>query len=170
MMQRHTPITARQFIELVERNSVKHFELTVDGEVIEVSPKRAHGRQQVFFAKALTPPEGYEVLTEVLHDIGGWLCQPDVSIDLQGDDEIITTPPLLAIEIKSETNTYKELRARARKYIERGTLIVWLVFPEKRVIEVYQADADDQLLTEHDTLSGGALLPDFNIALKEIFA
>lgn len=171
-----TQMTIEAFVELVENNPDKHFEFTADGEVIEVSPKRIHSRIQALFARFLdvfmdSSPlaDDYEVLTECAHEINGWPCRPDVSIDRKGDEQILTTPPLLAIEIKSDSNTYKDQREKARQYLAHGTGLVWLVFPAKQLIEVHQAAADDQILTLGDTLAGGTVLPGFTLALRDIF-
>lgn len=169
-------MTMEAFVELVERHPEKHFEFTASGEVIEVTPKRIHSRIQALFARFLdifmdSSPlgEDYEVLTECAHEIDSWPCRPDVSIDLKGDEQIVTTPPLLAIEIKSDSNSLKDQREKARRYLAHGTAMVWLAFPTKKIIEVYQADADDQILTLDDTLEGGAVLPGFALAVRQIF-
>lgn len=76
---------------------------------------------------------------------------------------------MLAVEIKSDSNSYKDLRAKARKYLEHGTAMVWLIDPHKRFVEVYQANSDDQVLFDTDTLDGGEVLPGFRLAVKELF-
>lgn len=167
-------LSIQEFVDLVERNPDKHYDLTVEGEVIEVSPKLAHGRCQTRFARHLDvwmdvhPLPGYVVATEVAHEIDGWPCRPDVSIDLKGE-EIPTSPPLLAVEIKSDANSYTDLRAKAHKYISLGTKMVWLAYPEKKIIEVYQPDADDQILTVDDLLEGGEVLPGFSVPVRDFF-
>ncbi|MBZ0302789.1 MAG: Uma2 family endonuclease [Anaerolineae bacterium] len=169
-------VTIQEFIDLVERHPDQHFDLTAEGEIIEVSPKLIHGLIQArvayllnhWFATAQTLV-GYVVVTEVAHDLAGWLCRPDVSINRADDEAIPKQAPLLAVEIKSDANTYSDLRAKARKYLELGTKMVWLVYPDKQLIEVYQADADDQILTADDSLDGGAMLPGFSVAVKALF-
>ncbi len=170
-----TPISVEAFLELEANNPTKQFDITAEGEVIEVSPKRVHSRLQVKFAVVFDEfltnsslADDYEVLTECLHEIEGWICQPDVSIDRKGDDEIVTTPPLVAVEIKSDSNTFKDQRAKAQRYIELGTKMVILMFAEKQIIEVYQPGVDDQILTINDVLDGGTVLPGFKLALKEL--
>lgn len=168
-------MTMDEFIQLVEDNPNRHFEFNAEGEVIEVSPKRLHSWIQARVAHFLNTYilsfalSGYEVLTECAHDLQGWPCRPDVSVDPVGDEEIPTTAPLVAVEIKSNSNSYKDLRAKARKYLEHGAAMVWLVYPSKRFIEVYQANADDQVLFDTDTLEGGDVLPGFTLAVKELF-
>lgn len=114
------------------------------------------------------PLPGYVVATEVAHEIDGWPCRPDVSIDLEGE-EIPTAPPLLAVEIKSDANSYTDLRAKAHKYISLGTKMVWLAYPEKKIIEVSQPDADDQILIVDDLLEGGEVLPGFSVPVRAFF-
>lgn len=162
-------------LELVERYPDKHFDFTADGEVVEVSPKFIHSEIQAllaYFLIAYTRTgqlHGYKVLTECAHDLNGWPCRPDVSINAEGDEQIPTTAPLLAVEIKSDSNSLKDLRAKAGKYLEHGCAMVWLVLPEKQLIEVYQREADDQLLTQADMLDGGATLPGFSVTVAEVF-
>ena len=169
------PLTVEAFLELEANNPNTRFDITVDGEVIEVSPKRVHSRMQAKLARFLdvymddSPlADDYEILTECIHEIDGWLCQPDVSIDRKGDDEVVRTPPLVAVEIKSDSNTYKDQRAKAQRYIELGTKMVILMFAEKQIVEVYQPGADDQILTTNDVLDGGTVLPRFKLILKEL--
>ncbi|MAS38078.1 MAG: hypothetical protein CL610_29045 [Anaerolineaceae bacterium] len=174
-MVTHSRIDMDEFVELVENNPEKHFDFTADGEIIEVSPKLIHGLIQAEIARAIGNylhqnhiPE-IRVATEVAHDLNGWPCRPDVSLNRITDAQIPTTAPLLAVEIKSDSNSLKDLRAKARKYIEHGTRMVWLIFPDKRLVEVYEAGADDLILTEKDTLNGGAALPHFTLPVQDIF-
>jgi len=46
---------------------------------------------------------------------------------------------------------------------------VWLIYPEKRLVEVYRHDADSALLTADDTLQGDDVLPNFALSVHEIF-
>jgi Uma2 family endonuclease len=157
------------FIDLVENNPDKHFDFNAAGAVIEAPPKRIHSYIQALLARLLPILDGYQILTECAHLLGDWPCRPDVSIDAKGDEPIPTTAPLLAVEIKSDRNTYKDQREKARKYIAHGTAMVWLIFPEKRLVEIYQPNADDQILTEDNTIDGGNVLPGFTLAVKTIF-
>ena len=166
-------LTMAEFVDLVENNPDKHFKFTAEGEVIEVSPKRLHGWIQTtvayFFRGYISALPGYEVLTEVAHQLGDWPCRPDVSIDKAGDEEIPTIAPLVAVEIKSESNSYTDLREKARKYLEHGTKMVLLMYSGKRIIEVHQPGVDIQLLTAEDTLSGGDVLPGFSVEVAQFF-
>lgn len=166
-------MTMAEFVELVENNPDKHFKFTAEGDIIEVSPKRIHSWIQAtiafYFRGYISALPGYEVLTECAHQLGDWPCRPDVSIDRAGDDEIPTSAPLVAVEIKSDSNSYTGLRDKAARYLEHGTQMALLVYPEKRIVEVTLAAADLQLLTAEDTFDGGAVLPGFSVAVANLF-
>jgi Uma2 family endonuclease len=59
---------------------------------------------------------------------------PDVCV-LAGDaptEQIIRFPPLLCIEVLSQSDTIARMRDRVRDYLEMGVRQVWLLDPESR--------------------------------------
>jgi Uma2 family endonuclease len=78
--------------------------------------------------------------------------------------------PDLVIEVKSPDDTYTSRRERAQYYLVHGAKLVWLVYPDKRLVEVYRQGADSDLLTGDDTLQGADVLPNFTLPVDEIFA
>lgn len=100
--------------------------------------------------------------------------RPDVSFRLT-DDSVSTasalyTMPDFAVEVKSRSNSYEELREKARFFLANGSRLVWLIYPSRRIVEVHYADGSSELFTEEHTLSGGDVLPGFAMAVAEIFA
>ena len=81
--------------------------------------------------------------------------------------------PHLVVEVKSPHDTYTHMRRKAQLYLERGTEIVWLVYPERRQVEVCALDADGEITSEivsaDGELSGGDVLPGFTLPLSRIF-
>lgn len=99
---------------------------------------------------------------------------PDVSFR-RTDSELVKRGPVLgmpdlAIEIKSPDDSIKQMRESATYYLANGCQMVWIVYPDKAMIEVYQQDSDIQILFEKDTLSGGHVLPDFEMLVTDVFA
>jgi Uma2 family endonuclease len=98
--------------------------------------------------------------------------RPDVSFRFTNEvasEKINETLPEFCVEIKSLTNTYDELREKARFYLANGARLVWLVYPGRRIVEVYFADGSSELFSMGDTLEGGELLPDFKMTVEDIF-
>ena len=84
-------------------------------------------------------------------------------------------PPDLAVEVVSDESNRKELNGletKLRHYRAAG-VIVWVVLPRAQRVEVHAPDDDPaqgpQTLGPDDTLAGPALLPDFRLALRELF-
>lgn len=78
--------------------------------------------------------------------------------------------PDLAVEIVLPSDTLHALNSKLRDYFAYGTAQVWLVYPMARAVEVYTALDSVQVLTGEAILHGGALLPDFTLALNDLFA
>lgn len=77
--------------------------------------------------------------------------------------------PDVAAEIKSPDNTYKALRDKATYYINNGTRMVLLIYPEKQLVEIYHANADIEILQLGDTIHGGNVLPGFELDVAYLF-
>jgi Uma2 family endonuclease len=78
--------------------------------------------------------------------------------------------PDFAVEIVSPSDTLHVLNGKLRDYFAYGAAQVWLVYPLARAVEVYTALDSVQVLTGEAILHGGALLPDFTMALNDLFA
>lgn len=79
----------------------------------------------------------------------------------------------IAVEVVSPSNSPAEISSKIEKYIEHGTCLVWIVYPEKQVINVYRPAGDGsatvKFLDIEDTLDGGEVLPGFSLPLRDIF-
>ena len=172
---RTTRLTMDEFIALVERNPERHYKFDARGDVVEMSPKWEHGETQGLIVTMFNSwlrqggLPGYGAATEVAHELGDWRCIPDVAIQPRGINPVPRVAPLVAVEIRSESNTRSELHAKARRYLESGTQMVWLVYPESRTVELYHAGAAMQALSGDAIVEGGATLPGFQVTVSEIF-
>lgn len=166
-------MTPEAFIRYAQQHPDTRFDF-VDGELVEVSPKPLHGLIQASLAYLLTSylkahAVGY-VYTEVLHVLEGEKLIPDVSINPQraGDEAYFTSAPLLAVEIRSDTQSRAAQRRKAERYVELGTSVVWLIMPGES-IEVYTAKTNIPAVYDIDaTLDGGDDLPGLQLSVKAI--
>jgi Uma2 family endonuclease len=62
------------------------------------------------------------------------------------------------------------MRDKAEYYLKNGTKLVWLVYPEKQLIEVFRANGDSDFFTINDTLDGEDVLPGFQLPVRQVFA
>ena len=79
-------------------------------------------------------------------------------------------PPDLAVEVKSPTDSKRQMRKKAERYLDNGARMVWLVFPEDQLVEVYVPDEDVKTFGLDTALDGGEVLPGFTLAVRAIFA
>jgi Uma2 family endonuclease len=95
-----------------------------------------------------------------------WSQFPDRRIP---DDPAPAMFPDLAVEILSKTNTRAEMTRKLKEYFLAGTRLVWIIEPKDRTVRVHTAPDASILLTESDSLDGGAVLPGFSLPVRELF-
>ena len=61
------------------------------------------------------------------------------------------------------------MRAKAARYLQHGTQMVWLVDTDARSVEVHRADADVALFAETEVIEGGETLPGFQVMVGDLF-
>lgn len=165
MLTRQSEMTAEEFLAYEAAHDLQKFDF-IDGEMVEVSPKFEHGRIQSEFAIEFgvwlrQNPIGL-VVTEVLHELNGVKMMPDVCIHLTSTASYYTLAPLVAVEIRSESQTRNAQRKKAIAYIENGTKMAIAVFPGEG-LEVFRPNHEPLALTYGDMLSGDDVLPGFSV-------
>ncbi len=168
-----------QFLALPE-NADRLFEL-IDGEIVEKMPTQVHG---IVAGNIITWLNMYFLN----HPIGLAAVEarhrpsaddqhndrlPDVSVVLD-----LTKPvtrqgaapflPDICIEIKSPDDTYKEMADTAAFYLANGAKLVWLVYPEQKLVEALTNDTRE-LIGETGMITAGELLPEFSAPVSGFF-
>lgn len=162
-------------------NRDRNFEL-INGEIVEVSPSEQHATIAAIIAGEiyafLKLHPGGRVAVEPRHkmpDDNHYALLPDVAFT--SSERILplvkrgAVPQLpdLAVEIKSPNDRNIALRDKAAYYLANGSRLVWLVYPDYELVEIYQPDADVQILQRKDTIDGGDVLPGFSLPVKDVF-
>lgn len=81
--------------------------------------------------------------------------------------------PDLAVEVISPSETAQMVIAKTQAYLDAGVQQVWNVYPDIQRVEIWTASDETYQMAalERDaTLTGGDLLPGFEIALARLFA
>jgi len=86
------------------------------------------------------------------------------------NDPIPHLVPDLAVEVLSRTNTVREMDRKLHDYFTAGVPLVWYVDPPQRRVRVFTALDQCEIVHEAGTLSGGTVLPGFQLTLREWFA
>lgn len=78
-------------------------------------------------------------------------------------------PPDLAVEVISPNDRLTEVAAKAAEWLDAGTLMVIVVNPRSRTVQVHTAGGVVEL-TEADTLDGGEVVPGWSMLVADIFS
>ena len=77
--------------------------------------------------------------------------------------------PDLAVEVVSESNTAKDVIQKVVDYLNAGSRLVWVVYPDVKQVHVYTNLTSAQIMTEPAELDGGDVVSDFRLSLTELF-
>lgn len=111
--------------------------------------------------------------TELMPDVGFIRADrlpPPSSPDY---DKIAPAAPDLAVEVASPNQYRPGMRKKARYYLDGGTQLVWVVWPKRQQVDVWEPGDMQQAgrtLGIDDTLEGGDVIPGFSYAVADIFA
>ena len=75
----------------------------------------------------------------------------------------------LAVEVISPSNTAEEMDSKLAEYFEHGTRLVWYVYPRQREVHVFTSPSERTTVLEGERLTGGEVLPGFELSLSELF-
>lgn len=167
-----------RFVALPE-NADLRFEF-VDGEIIEVPSNAFSSELAILIAAALLAFIRPHKLGRVTGEGAGYIIagrklSPDVAFvaaarqDQLAREGYNPIAPDLVVEVISPTDREPAIRRKLAIYAEADVL-VWLVRPRRKTVEVYAPDQPVEIMSINDTLDGGEVLPGFKLPVAEIFA
>lgn len=172
--QVHEQMTFQEIFAYLDMHPDKRVDF-IDGEMVEVSPKPMHGFIQAklasIFDRWLEDRNIGYVHTEVLHILDGENLMPDVSInrDLAKGQSYFDTPPLLVVEIRSDTQSRAAQRRKALKYIAHGTPAVLIVMPDEH-IELFTSTEDKpRIFHSGETVEGMPGLEGLQVEISRLW-
>lgn len=78
-------------------------------------------------------------------------------------------PADLCVETLSPSDRPGQTDDKVREYLQRGVRLVWVVNPDERTVTVHAPNEDARELVETDTLTGGDVLPEFQVRVADLF-
>ena len=155
-----------------------------DGEVIEMAPaNQEHGRVAMSLGSlvhvyAQRHRLGHTYAAEtgfVLDEVCQRILAPDVAFVTRGrvppgpQRGFFRGAPDLAVEVRSPSQSAREMDTKAEGYLAAGTRLVWIVDPDRRTVTVYRPDRSPEELALEGYLDGYDVLPGFRVAVAAIF-
>jgi Uma2 family endonuclease len=162
----------------------KKYEI-IDGELYEVAPANPEHARIAYrivakvsqFDPELKLIEGFiadgpfrlvlETESVVVPDVAFMRVErmpPDAEIEKRVDQA-----PDIAVEIMSPSDRISVVMRKVMRYLEAGTLMVWLVDPAARTVTVYEPGGRAQVLDGDDHLDGGDIIPGFSVPVRSLF-
>jgi Uma2 family endonuclease len=151
-------IDGRMFFKMADRKHSNSQDI-LHGELYLYFKQNPIGRALPEFSLHLWPDNKYNFRV------------PDIAVflneNLHDEERYETRGPDLAIEIVSDDDTASAVFAKARLYLEKGSRVVWVVFPaEKRVTII----TTEEWRWESATLTCPEILPGFSLEVEKIFS
>ncbi len=78
--------------------------------------------------------------------------------------------PELIVEVMSPDDTWSEVHEKLEEYFAVGAKLIWVLDPRRQCLHVYRSLTDLDVLTEKDTLTGGEVLPGFQVPVAELLS
>ena len=113
----------------------------VDGQIVERnSGEKAHSTIQtelVFHLHSRAKEVGMEVLVAQRVRVSAARYRvPDVTVLLESDESIVTTPPFICIEVLSKDDTMQYMQEKIDDYLDFGVPYVWIINPRNKKAHV----------------------------------
>ena len=76
--------------------------------------------------------------------------------------------PDLAVEVLSPDDKPGDVLAKVADWLSAGSMLVWVIDPQRRLARVYRADGTEAMLGDTASLDGEHVLPEFTCLVSDI--
>ena len=178
-------VTREQFAALAAANRNLRLERTATGHLIVNPPtggETGHrnlsitGQLSVWFEANDTLGKAFDSSTGFALPNGA-NRSPDASWVRKERWEVLTSEqregfvplcPDFVVELRSKTDSLRNLREKMQEYMDNGSQLGWLIDPKNKRVEIYRSGQMVEILENPSKLSGEEVLPGFVLALKRI--
>jgi len=171
-------MTVEEFITLALSDEYADQSLEfINGEVVGVSPGRTRyselGHVLDFAVRLFCRQNTILCHTssgDGAYDINGNVVAPDFAYKPteMSEEYPDPEPPLWVAEIISPTDKAADIREK-REIYRRAGILLWEVYLRSRSVDVYAPDQALKTYSMGDVLDGGDVLPEFKLAVADLF-
>jgi len=177
-------LTDEQYFQLCQNNRDYRFEHTASGELLIMQPTGSDtGNRNIELAYQLQAWSRQNNLGKAFDSSTGFTLpngakrSPDASwvkierwnaLTLEQQERFAPICPDFVIELRSRTDSLKELQEKMQEYIDNGASLGWLIDRKNKRVEIYRPGKEVEILENPATLSGEDVLPGFVLNLTAI--
>lgn len=177
-------LTDEQFWKLCQNNRDYRFERTASGELIIMPPTGSETgnhnfdiavelgiwNKQTNLGKGFDSSSGFTLPNGANRSPDASWIRRDRWDALTAEEQQGFAPicPDFVIELRSKSDSLKELQEKMQEYMENGARLGWLIDRKNQRVEIYRQGQDVEILENPATLSGEDVLPGFVLDLKQI--
>jgi len=175
-------ITDKEFFAFCQANRDLRIELTSDGDLIVMPPTGGETGNQNFsltgaFASWMqTDGSGIRFDSSTGFSLpNGAVRSPDLAWVRRSKWEQLSAeeraefPPIcpdFVLELRSPSDSLRQLKAKMAEYIENGADLGWLLDPLDQRLYIYRPNLEVVCLEKPDSVSGDPVLPGFVLSLR----
>jgi Uma2 family endonuclease len=177
-------LTDEQFFQMCQKNRDYRFERTLSGELLIMPPTGSDTGNRNFdmvvelgiWNKQTKLGKGFDSSTGFTLPNGAERS-PDASwvkierwnaLTPEQQQKFAPICPDFVIELRSRTDSLKDLQEKMQEYIENGAQLGWLIDRKNKRVEIYRPGKDVEILDNPASLSGENILPGFVLNLQPI--
>lgn len=178
-------MTDEQLFDFCQLNQDFRIERLATGEIVIMSPTGSETEQRNFdligqlwawtkqdgtgvgfgSSGGFTLPNG-----AVRSPDAAWIKKTDWSaIPVEKRKKFAPICPEFVIELRSESDSLKDLKTKMEEYIKNGTRLGWLIDRTQHKVYIYRVNSSVEELDNPTTLSGEDILPGFVLDLSGIW-
>jgi Uma2 family endonuclease len=178
-------LSDEQFYELCQANPELQLERTATGELIAMSPTGGEtGRTNATVNALLWNWNDRHQLGIVFDSSTGFKLpngadrSPDAAwieksrwaaLTPAQKQKFIPLCPDFVIEIQSATDSRVPTQQKMQEYIDNGCRLGWLIDSRTKTVAIYQPGTAVEILDRPQTVSGAAVLPEFELSLDRLW-
>jgi len=180
-----TPMDDHQLLRFCQLNRDLQIERTAEGDLILMSPATPDSgwrNAQIILQLGLWAEQDG---TGIVFDSSSGFTLPNTAMRapdaawirserwqaLSTEDKQRFSPicPDFVIELRSPSDSLKDLRNKMSEYIDSGSILGWLIDPSTHIVYVYRPDRSEEILGDPSILSGDPELPGLRFNLQRIW-